>query len=192
MPLRLKKLDILTIEKHKEHFQKVEAATGVPWEAVAALWYRESFSVTPPVTPGGPFQFDPPPQAHVAYDLLTMFTDLSAAEKKAIVAKGVNDFHAGAYLAACHGRVRCRPKITPNCTDAEIKDFFWSYNGRAKYQGSADGSFYVMNGFDKAHDEMLIVGSIPDKNAPNGRRRIRTKDKRPGAFVVYKQLKGEL
>lgn len=185
------------LKAYKPHFAKVQAATGVPWEAIAAIWYRESFSVTPPKTPGGPFQFDPAPSDNHALSLLDRYTNLSQEAKADIIAKGVNDFEAAAYLAACHMRARCTPKITPESPDADIKDLFWGYNGKAKYQKTADGSFYVMNGFDEKHNGLRIHGSIPD--GKGGRKRITDSqgkegrpETRPGAFVIYKQLKGEL
>lgn len=190
MAKRLDQSQIKTCLKYKPDFMRVQEATGVPWEAVCAVWYRESFRVAVPKTLGGQFQFDPPPPDNQLHFLLDHYSNLTAAQKADIVARGVNDFKAAMFLAACHGRHHCNPKITPQATDAEIKDFFWGYNGKAF--GAADKSNYVMNNFDKAHENMMIRGTIPDESAPNGRRRIETTDMRPGAFTVYKQLKGEL
>ncbi len=192
MVIRLAPAQLKRCRDYQGHFEKVEASTGVPWEAIAGIWYRESFSVTPPATPGGPFQFDPVPEMHHLFDLLNKYSNLSFEDKKILVSKGVNDFYAASFFAACHGRDHCNPVITPDCSDEAILDFFWGYNGKAKYQGSPRGSFYVYNGYDNAHTGLLIIGSIPDKTSPTGRKRIKTKDRRPGAFVVYKQLKGEL
>ncbi len=191
MPLRLKPLTLNRLREFQGHFEKVERATGVPWEAIAAIWFREGMHVVPPATPGGPFQFDPIPDDAFFRFLLNKYSTLTNEEKESLIKCGANDFYAATYLAACFARNKCKPKITPAVSDTDILYFFWGYNGRAKYhKGDPRNSFYVYNGFDKDHDGMLIVGSIPD--GKGGRKRIRTTDKRPGAFVVYKQLKGEL
>lgn len=185
--LQLSKKQIGQILKQRKVFEGVEAMVGVPWQAIAAIWYRESFSVASPKTPGGPFQFDPVPTKKLQDDLLRRFTSCTAAERKVIVDSGVNDFVAGAILAACWFRHSCKPVITPKATDGQIKDAFYGYNGR-KY-GTADKSPYVMNGYDEKHMNMRLRGTIPDASQPDGRRWVDIIDKRPGAFTVYKQLK---
>jgi hypothetical protein len=183
--LKLTDKQIARIRQVKHVFEKAEKITGVPWEAVAAVWYRESFSVTPPKTPGGPFQFDPIPNRDVLLGLLLKFTHLKPSEIKAYLDKGVNDFEAGAVFAACWLRLKTKPVITPDVSDDVIKDAFYGYNGRA--YGSADRSPYVMNGFDEKHKDMVLRGTIPD--GKGGRKRVEIVDKRPGAFTIYKQLK---
>lgn len=165
--------------------KRIQAITGVPWQAMAGIWYRESFSVTPPKTPGGPWQFDPVPPRSALNTLLERFATLSYAERMAILDKGVNDFFAGGVLAACFLKTKTRYPISPNCDPAFIKDALYGYNGR-KY-GSADRSPYVMNGYDEAHFEMNLRGTIPD--GKGGRKWVDIIDRRPGAFTVYRQLK---
>lgn len=165
--------------------RQVQRITGVPWQAMAAIWYRESFSVTPPKTPGGPFQFDPIPSPGALRGLLDRFTKLNDEEKRRIAALGVNTFYTGAVLAACFLRTKTGPVITPDAPDEVIKDALYGYNGR-KY-GSADNSPYVMNGIDEAHYPMRLRGTIPD--GKGGRKMVDIEDERPGAFTVYKQLK---
>lgn len=190
MPKRLTKSQLDHLRAQKPTFEAVEQATGVPWEAMAAIWYRETNSVAVPKNRvGGPFQFDPPPPDNRILFLLDHYSTLSRDEKLEVVAKGVDDFHSAAYISACHGRHHCNPKITPNASDADIKDFFWGYNGK-KY-GGVDHSPYVMNGYDTAHDGMILSGTVRDKNGNQVRIKPRPEAK-PGAFIVYKQLKGEL
>jgi hypothetical protein len=183
--LKLSEAQIERIRQVKPVFEKVEKLTGVPWQALAAVWYRESFSVTPPKTPGGPFQFDPVLQPVTIRNLLSIFTSLSTDEIQQYARKGVNDFETGALCAACWLRLKTKPIITPRVSDEVIKDAFYGYNGRA--YGSADKSPYVMNGFDAKHTNMLLRGTIPDGHG--GRKRVVIIDKRPGAFTVYTQLK---
>ena len=64
---------ILTVGKPV--FLSAQGNTGVPWQAIAGIWYRESFSLTPPTTPGGPFQFDSIPSSESLALLLKRFTE---------------------------------------------------------------------------------------------------------------------
>jgi hypothetical protein len=186
MPLpRLTDRQIERIRLVKPVFVIFEAFTGVPWQAVAAVWYRESFSITPPKTHGGPFQFDPVLTPCAIRKLLKRFTSLPESWIEQYAQKGVNDFETGALCAACWLRLKTGPVITPAVSDEVIKDAFYGYNGRA--YGSADKSPYVMNGFDEKHRDMVLKGTIPD--GKGGRRKVSIIDKRPGAFTVYKQLK---
>lgn len=166
-------------------FKEVESATGVPWQAVAAIWTRESFSVAPPKTPGGPFQFDPPLGKSIIRAVLKQYSSLSMAKIEEFATKGVNDFETGAYCCAAWLRIKCKPVLTVDSSDDVIKDAMYGYNGRA--YGGADKSPYVMNGYDKDHVDMHLKGTIPD--GKGGRKKIDVVDKRPGAFTVYKQLK---
>ena len=183
--LKLTERQIDRIRQVKHVFEKAQKLTSVPWQATAAVWYRESFSVAPPKTPGGPFQFDPVLHPVTQRMLLKRFTQLSDAEIERYVNKGCNDFEAGAIYAACWLRLKTKPVITPGVSDDIIKDAFYGYNGRA--YGSADKSPYVMNGFDEKHKNMVLRGTIPD--GKGGRKRVEIVDKRPGALTVYKQLK---
>lgn len=184
--LKLTKAQIDKIMHEKAIFDEVESHCGVPWEAIAAVWVRESFSVASPKTPGGPFQFDPAPGAKVFANLLRRFSDFEIARINSLAARGVNDFEAAAFLCACFLRNKIKAVITADATDDVIKEALWAYNGRA--YGSSDQSSYVMNGFDSKHMNMIIRGSLPNPNG-KGRIKIEVVDKRPGTFTVYKQLK---
>lgn len=183
--LELTSTQLEKIKKQKPIFENVEKHTGVPWEAVAAVWTRESFSVAPPHRPGGQFQFDPVPPKNKLKTMLRRFSDLPESEIIATVAKGVNDFAAAALFCACFMRMKIAPVITPDASDEVIKEAFWAYNGRA--YGGADKSPYVMNGFDSEHMNMIIRGTLPNPHG-SGRIKVETVDKRPGAFTVYQQL----
>jgi hypothetical protein len=183
--LKLSEAEIARIRQVQPVFEKVQALSGVPWEAVAAIWYRESFSIHPPKTPGGPFQFDPPPSRQTLLALLVRFTRLSGQQIRSYLDKGINDFEAAALFAACWLRMKVKPVITPDVSDEVIREAFYAYNGRA--YGSADQSPYVMNGYDAAHHLMRLRGTLPDGRG--GRRRVSIIDRRPGAFTVYRQLK---
>jgi hypothetical protein len=176
------------IKKGLPTLKKIQTITGVPWEAMAGIWFREGLHMSAPKTPGGPWQFDPVPSPGVLRGLLDRFTALSADEKAELVRYGVNNFYSGGVFAACLFRLKTGPRVFPGCPDSTIKDAMWGYNGRAKYHGSADGSPYVMNGYDEKHWHMRLIGSVPIKGG--GRKRVDFPDERPGAFTVYKQLQG--
>lgn len=194
MPKRATRKDLDKLIALYPHFQNVEDATGVPKEAMAAILYREnSGNTTNPRRKGGPFQFDPPPPVKTQRMLLNKYSNLSEKEKDAIIAGGVDKFESGVFLSACFLRHKCKPVITPNSPDSHILDMFWGYNGRAGYhKGDPKNSFYVYNGYDDAHDGLMVRGTVPDIHNPKVRIRIDRPETRPGAFVVYKQLKGEL
>ena len=99
----------------KSIFHQAEKSTGVPWQAMAAIWYRESFSTAPPKTPGGQFQFDPPdPAISLLKALLVRYTtDLSADEIQVIANQGVNNFSSACILAACHLRQVAKFDLSP-------------------------------------------------------------------------------
>lgn len=199
----MKKLTADQIEKFRKQkhvFVRAQELTGVPWQAIAAVWMRETFSVSPPADrQGGQFQFDPPLTAERMQDKLDRYIlpgKLTPEEKAAIIARGQESFPDAAILAACHMRAMCKFYITPNASDVTIKDAFYGYNGRA--YGSADKSPYVMNYFDDKHWEMRVYGTVLDKRG----RKIRVQEKlkdgtvrdgRPnlqlGAFTVYYQLR---
>ncbi|NJL71184.1 MAG: hypothetical protein HC888_05980 [Candidatus Competibacteraceae bacterium] len=68
--LELTKEQLKKIADNRHVFDSAQAHTGVPWQAVAAIWTRESFSVAPPKRPGGQFQFDPVPTKQQLTSLL--------------------------------------------------------------------------------------------------------------------------
>lgn len=187
-PYPLRKLSpdqVKHIQKQYKIFLKVERVTGVPWQAVASLWYRESFSVAPPSRPGGQFQFDPPhPPPDRIHDLLSKYTKLNYHERQLCVERGVEHFPTAALLAACHLRDHCHQVLSLESSDEDIKDAFYGYNGR-KY-GSADHSPYVMNGYDEQHLDMRVRGTVREPDGSN--KWVDVIDSNMGAFCVYKHL----
>lgn len=181
----LSKDTLARFQTTKPAFLKVQESTGVPWQAIAGVWFRESFSVSPPKTPGGPFQFDPPLNSTQIALLLQRYSRLTTPEIINMSDHGVDHFVTAAYCCAAFLRNKIKPVITVNASDAIMKEAFWAYNGKA--YGSADKSPYVMNMFDEAHKHMRLIGTIPDGHG--GRKQINTIDRRPGAFTIYKHLK---
>ncbi len=167
--------------------QRGENLVKVPWQALAAIWYRESFSTDSPAVAGGPFQFDPVPAPSQLQTMLQRYVEiLTANQIQELVNQGVEEFASACIFAACHLRDVCRYDLAVDKSDDAIKDAFYGYNGRA-YGSSPNDSPYVMNNFDSAHSNMHIIGTLP---ANGGRIHVDTIDLRPGAFTVYKQLLG--
>ena len=180
------------IGSFKHNFMEAEGITNVPWEALVGIWYRESFSVAPPKTPGGPFQFDPPLTHAQIFNLLAKFTTLQQDQLENHAQSGVNDFRTALLCCACWLRAKCKPIITPQSSDVDIKDAMYGYNGRA--YGSVENSPYVMNGYSRKHigpdgAGMRFSGTIPDGHG--GRKKVSGSDRRPGAFTIYALLKSK-
>lgn len=162
-------------------FVHVQELTGVPWQLLAGIWTRESFSVAPPKTPGGPMQFDPPLSQSEILHLIQKYTKLSLDESKVYTKKGINDFDTAILCAACFLLEKMGRFIK---TEADIKIAAWRYNGIVG--ADPTHSPYVYNGYDKDHNGMRLIGTIPD--GKGGRKKIDIVDHRPGAFTVYTQL----
>lgn len=177
----------------KNILKVAQTYTGVPWQAIAAVWYRESFSIVSPKTPGGPFQFDPMPSALVLEGLLKTFTPttpegIQGCINKFLYKTGFENFAASALIAACWLRHNSKYPLDKDHSDEALKDAFYGYNGRA-WGPHPESSPYVYNNFDLQHMNMTIRGSIPDPNNKFGHRKwVDITDKRPGAFTVYRQL----
>lgn len=167
--------------------------TGVPWEMLAAIHYRETnFSRTNPNNGQGIFQFvngegGPYPPGPVSdaefYRQLKFMAD-----------KLQNDYVWRNSPNPASVQIR---KLVPNDNDfALIKNTFYSYNGRAsvyadqaQYYGynrstqPFEGSPYVMNRFDCQRSRMGII--TRDYGSMDG------VDTRYGTFTLFIRLKSE-
>jgi hypothetical protein len=188
---RLTSAEIDTIKANKLILLEAQYLVKVPWQMLAAVWYREHG-----LTMGNnPFQFDPPPTHAVILGLLQSYTDYKPLKYS------VDDFSFAAILAACWLRHKCRfplvmvqsyqldvekdvhestQVISVDTSDKAVADAFYGYNGRA-YGSNPLNSPYVANELDELHHNMHFRGE------DNGKW-IDIIDTRPGAFVVYKQL----
>lgn len=189
---RLSATEIETIKANKSTLVAAEALVKVPWQMLAAVWYREHA-----LTMGNnPFQFDPLPTHNTILGLLQSYTDYKP------LSYSIDNFTFAAILAACWLRSKCRfplvvvqsfqhptekenefdtvQVITVNKSDEAVADAFYGYNGRA-YGSNPFNSPYVANELDELHHNMSFRGTVDGKW-------IDIIDQRPGAFVVYKQL----
>jgi hypothetical protein len=192
---RLSATEIETIKANKPTLMAAENIVKVPWQMLAAVWFREHA-----LTMGNnPFQFDPPPTHNEIVGLLQSYTDYKPTRYS------IDDFPFAAILCACKLRSKCRyplvivqtfqhveegintnktlQSITVDTSDEAVADAFYGYNGRA-FGSNPFNSPYVANEMDALHHNMHFQGE------DNGHW-ISIIDTRPGAFVVYKQLVAE-
>jgi hypothetical protein len=180
--IKLDKNQLYYIYQFKHVFNKASGLTNVPWQLLAGIWTRESFSVASPKTPGGPMQFDPPLSFSQITSLLHKYTNLTTIDIEKYARKGANDFPIAVICAACFLLEKMNGK--PIRTDADIMTAAWRYNGAVGHNPT--NSPYVYNGFDAEHNGMRLIGTIPDGHG--GRKKVDIVDHRPGAFTVYTQL----
>jgi len=179
------------VAANKHFYIQAMNETGVPWEMLAAIHYRETnFSHTNPSNGQGIFQFvngdgGPYPAGPVSDD--NFYKQL-----KFMANKLQSDY-------VWRGSVpRERRQLIPNEQNmAIVKDTLFSYNGRASaYANQAasygynsttqpyEGSPYVMNRFDCPRARMGII----TKDYATG---IDSQDTRYGAFTVFARLRGD-
>lgn len=174
--------DVLkAINKLKPAYQEAEKATGVPWQAIAAIHYRESSNSASgdlqagnPI--GGPYGFYSDSYGKYGYPKSMGESAIFAAKEL----MGKTD----------KGKIN-----TPTPDPDVLKDAFFGYNGRASvYAAQAaqlgfdpnkqpyEGSPYVMNNFDAKHKNMGII--TQDFGGLDGT------DTRFGAYTLYVRLGG--
>lgn len=187
--LMLTSFERQNITKSYGTYKQAEKITGVPWEMIAAVHFRETNNCVNYAsinTPGGFYQNDPVPGKGEMLYAFRRFTIWNEESIGFAMRVGLEDFAVASVYCGCMLRMKTEELLDRFSSSAVIKDSLWGYNGRAF--GSADNASYVMNGFDAKHRDMKILGSIPDGHG--GRTHINAVDKRPGAFTVFWQLKG--
>ncbi|RYF29681.1 MAG: hypothetical protein EOO17_00365 [Chloroflexi bacterium] len=178
------------VNSNKQAYQEASNATGVPWELLAAIHYREtSFGKTNPSNGQGIFQFvngegGPYPAGVVSNDEFKRQLRFMASKIQSdYVNRGSLNYNK-------------RP-LTQNESEVyRIKDTLFSYNGRSgayaneatKYGFSPsltpyEGSPYVMNMFDCKRVRMGLI--TRDYGPVDG------VDTRYGAFTLFARLKGD-
>jgi hypothetical protein len=169
------------INKLKPAYQEAEKATGVPWQAIAAIHYRESSNsesqdLQAGNAIGGPYgQYS---DSYGKYGYPKSMGESAIFAAKELMGK------------------TSKGKINVPSPDPDIlKDAFFGYNGRASvYAAQAaqlgfdadkqpyEGSPYVMNNFDAKHKNMGII--TQDFGGLDGT------DTRLGAYTLYVRLGG--
>lgn len=191
------------INSNKSVYQQVASETGVPWELLAAIHFRE-FNNEATVNPSngqGIYQlysvyYSENPQERAEYRELAKPGPVSSGnflKQTRYAAK----FIQGKAQMVSTPKVQAR-KLTAGETNMElIKNTLFSYNGRASvYANQAaslgfdkkvypyEGSPYVMNQFDCYRESMGLI-------TYDGGNTLTAKDTRMGAFTLYARLRGD-
>jgi hypothetical protein len=178
----------------------VRIVGGLPWQAIAAVHFREAEFAQRSTIPGGPFQLDPGGTGQELQERIEAYVAAVCKQYDVYPAPGgiETDFALAAVVAAHELRSKVRAEIAAGClVDGEVlADALWGYNGRSKYHtasGQPDGesswrySPYVSND-PKRGVVLRIRGTVPDATVQGGRRMIDRPDPRPGAMIVYREL----
>lgn len=178
------------VNANKSFYVKAMNETGVPWEMLAAIHYRETnFSHNNPSNGQGIFQFvngDGGPYPAGAVSDENFYRQL-----KFMASKLQSDY---VYRGSIN-RER-RPLVANEQNTTLVKDVLYSYNGRTSlYANQAsvygfspttqpfEGSPYVMNRFDCQRSRMGII--TRDYGTIDG------VDTRYGAYTIFSRLRGE-
>jgi hypothetical protein len=209
---RLTPQEIETIKANKPILLEAEQLVKVPWQMLAAVWYREH-SLTMGLNP---FQFDPPPTHSEIVGLLQSYTDYKPTRYS------IDDFPFAAILCACKLRSKCRyplvvvqsfetltPRpLKPIPVDEETGENILTddvgLDSKSvqvitvnKSDEAVADAFYGYNGraYGSNPFNSPYVANELDELHHNMHFRGETNgqwidiiDQRPGAFVVYKQL----
>lgn len=181
--------DILDkINEFKPMYEAAAKEAGIPWQMLPGVHFRENtFSSTKDLQAGNPIG-GPWNQASTSYAKYGHPKTLQ--ESMTIAAKVLQDDAQTKNLAVNRKKIDVN-----NISNEQIKDTYYSYNGRAGvYAQQAasygfdpgtqpyEGSPYVMNRYDAARAEMGII--TRDFGGVDG------KDKRYGAYTMYKLIGG--
>lgn len=175
---------VKNINKLKPAYQKAADNTGVPWQLLAAIHYREANnSPTQDMQAGNP----------IGGPYTASSTDYGNGYPKSIADSA--EIAANHLIRVEKSGVIKKDIDVPTPDIEEVKDVLFSYNGRATVyaQQAADlgfdpktqpyeGSPYVMNNYDDTHTNMGII--TRDHGGLDGT------DTRFGAFVIYERLGG--
>jgi len=178
------------VNANKSYYINAMNATGVPWEMLAAIHYRETnFSHTNPSNGQGIFQFvngagGPYPAGPVS--------DAEFVRQLTFMANRIQDDYA-LRNTPNPANVQTRRLTSGEQNISLIKNTLYSYNGRSTayaqqgynlgYFDPYDGSPYVMNRFDCNRARLGLV--TKDYGPIDG------VDTRYGAFTVFARLRGD-
>lgn len=194
------------INENKATYQKVASETGVPWQIIAAVHYREynNNASANPSNGQGIYQLY---SVYYSNDVAlrdryraiahpsTTVTASNFLEQTRIAANFIQTKASASYTST--SKVTAR-KLTANETNYELlKSTLFSYNGRATaYATQAagygfdpashpyEGSPYVMSKFDCYRESMGLI-------TYDGGNTLTAKDTRMGAFTLYSRLRGD-
>lgn len=172
---------------------------GIPWQALAAIHYRESEFQMISSRPGGAYQLDPGGSGADLKARITAHVKEICQRYGQQYGSIEENFTIASVVAADTLKGKARGVIaTAGAVDEDmLGDALWGYNGRSASH-TADGtkdaekaswtySPYVANDPQRGIS-LRLRGTVPDDSVPGGRRKIDIVDQRPGALTIYREL----
>jgi len=140
-PLRPQDLDL--IEKNYPSYREAQKQTGVNWRVLAAIHLRESDLSRHPLTHNNPFQLD---GVYLGLQTGNLLKDTVTAGRI---------LQAKTQTSNAHYHLQPVEKLDPHQVEGKnLEQALFRYNG--PIYGTPEKSPYVMNGYDKAHENMKI------------------------------------
>jgi len=161
------------INANKSIYQTAATRSGIPWEFLAGLHYRETNFGNTAANGDGPFQVQ---------GAKNQTFGIEAAVEAAEKAKGL--------VKGSYGKT-----LDMNSDNETIKLAFLAYNRGVMYKRAgctADQSPYVMNQFDAAHKNMRWPDNACEVVPPATIVKGKVENGRMGAFTIYAILKGNI
>lgn len=178
---------LAAINKLKSVYEQASAATGVPWQVIAAMHYREASN-----NPNGDLQAGNPIGGPYVKDS-TVYKAPGYGYPKSLEESA--EFAARYLIEKVNAGLVKKSVNIPSPDPEGLKDALFSYNGRADFYARQaqelgfnpatqpyEGSPYVMNNYDEVHKNMKI--------ATGDGGGINAVDTRFGAFTIYSRLGG--
>ena len=189
----------------KKHLPIYQQACGLvqmgPPLIMAGIHYREAEFATSSQVPGGAFQLDPGGVGDELKNAIVKYTTM-VCKLYGVPVKDIETDFFTACLVAVHelkSKVRVTTAVLP-IDDEALADAFWGYNGRSRHhtefeqtqKGTMEPHWrwspYVNN--DPKNGVVLrITGTMPDPKDPTKRIKIDRPDPRPGALMIYREVR---
>jgi len=177
--------DLALVERNFPDYERAALFTGIPWQALAAIHYRESNLSRDCRNIGGPFMLDRGGD-RVEFDARVRKEELRVARAYSYInlhARVRGDFRFACLVAADELKVKSRGWLRKiiGINGWVLADAMWGYNGRAKSCRSWRDSAYVSN--DPASGRVKTM-----RWQHNAETVMYVDDVRPGAYIIYLEL----
>ena len=172
---------------------------GMKWEALVPIHFREASLGYKVKRLGGIYQLEHGVPADQTAEAIRKHVTEVCNRYGIAYADIESNYHLASVVAADELKSKAHGAMLVNgvMDEAVLADAYWGYNGRSNYHtpdGTKDPerkhwsySPYVSN--DPLRGvQFRLKGTVPDANAPGGRRHIDTLDPRPGALILYREL----
>jgi len=197
----LDKTFMARIKANMADYKNAAKLTNIPWQALAAIHFREAEFARTVKEPGGPFQLDPGGEKNDLNKRCWDYT-VKVCKKYGAKATDINTNFDSAALVGAHEFVS-KPGASlyddkGNPIRENIADRMFSYNGRSKHYSENEQvghgnttpawewSPYVNNNPNMGRVLKIVATQLNDKGE-----RITiagTPDPRPGSIIIYDEL----